>query len=107
MVRDAEREMPMLDRARSEMPKFMARTYPLEPAIDEVVRAIAERRRRVAYPRWFLRVLAVRQLLASPLVERVAGQRAPQAIRDYEQMIAERGAAAAAATERTREVAGL
>ncbi len=107
MVRDAEQEMPMLERARREMPNFMARTYPLEPAIDEVVRAIAARRRRVAYPRWFLGVLPVRQLLASALAERVAGQRAPEAMRDYEQMITDRGAAAAAATERTRQVAGL
>ena len=57
MVRDSEREMPQMDRARDRLPRAFARTYPLEPAIDEVVAAISERRRRVAYPKWFLRLL--------------------------------------------------
>jgi hypothetical protein len=70
MVNDAEREMPVLQRARAEMPRPLSRTYPLPPAIDEVVAAVAERRRRVAYPRWFLKALAIRQLLASFWAER-------------------------------------
>jgi NAD(P)-dependent dehydrogenase (short-subunit alcohol dehydrogenase family) len=107
MVRESEREMPMMQRARAETPRFLARTYPLEPAIDELVGAIAERRRRVAYPRWLLKALAIRQLLASPFVERRTGQRVPDALREYEQLVAERGASAASATERTRELAGL
>jgi NAD(P)-dependent dehydrogenase (short-subunit alcohol dehydrogenase family) len=107
MVNDSEREMPMLKRAKAEMPRFLARTYPLPPAIDEVVAAIAERRRRVAYPRWFLKALAVRQLMASPLAERESQKRVPDAMREYELMVAERGATAASATERTRELAGL
>ena len=74
MVNDGEREMPLLQRAKAEMPRVLSRTYPLPPAIDEVVAAIAQRRRRVAYPRWFLKALAVRQLLASPLAERRVGQ---------------------------------
>jgi NAD(P)-dependent dehydrogenase (short-subunit alcohol dehydrogenase family) len=107
MVNDSEREMPLLRRTKQEMPRFLSRTYPLPPAIDEVVAAIAERRRRVAYPRWFLKALAVRQLMASPFAERQAAKRVPQAMEEYEQMVAERGTAAASATERTRELAGL
>jgi hypothetical protein len=97
----------MLQRAKAEMPRFLGRTHPLPPAIDEIVAAIAQRRRRVAYPRWFLRVLALRQLVASPLAERRAAKTVPDSMREYERMVAERGAAGAAATERTREVAGI
>jgi NAD(P)-dependent dehydrogenase (short-subunit alcohol dehydrogenase family) len=107
MVKDGEREMPLLQRAKAEMPRFLSRTYPLSPAIDEVVEAIAERRRRVAYPRWFLKALAIRQLMASPLAERRAGKNAAEALREYDQMVSERGASAASAAERTRELAGL
>jgi NAD(P)-dependent dehydrogenase (short-subunit alcohol dehydrogenase family) len=107
MVNDAEREMPLLERAKAEMPKFISRTYPLPPAIDEVVAAIAERRRRVAYPRWFLKALAFRQLLASPFAERKAAERVPEAMREYERRAAEEGARAASATERTRDLVGL
>jgi NAD(P)-dependent dehydrogenase (short-subunit alcohol dehydrogenase family) len=107
MVNDSEREMPLLQRAKAEMPRPLSRTYPLPPAIEEVVAAIAERRRRVAYPRWFLKALAVRQVLASPLSERQTGKTAPEAMREYDRMVAERGPSAASATERTRELAGL
>src|ERR687887_1927849 len=84
MVNDSEREMPMLQKAKAEMPRILSRTYPLPPAIDEVVAAIAERRRRVAYPRWFLKALAIRQLMASPLFERRAGKQAADALREYD-----------------------
>jgi NAD(P)-dependent dehydrogenase (short-subunit alcohol dehydrogenase family) len=107
MVRDAERELPGGERARRRVPGPFARTYPLAPAVDEVVAAISERRRRVAYPRWFLKLLPVRQLFASALLEREAAKEVPEAEREYEQRIAERGAAAAGATERTRDLAGL
>jgi NAD(P)-dependent dehydrogenase (short-subunit alcohol dehydrogenase family) len=107
MVNDSEREMPILRRVKADMPSFLGRTYPLAPAIDEVVAAIAQRRRRVAYPRWFLKALAARQLLASRLVERQTGKRMPEVLREYEELTAERGVTAASATERTRELAGL
>jgi NAD(P)-dependent dehydrogenase (short-subunit alcohol dehydrogenase family) len=107
MVRDGEREMPLLERAKAEMPRAFARTYPLAPAIDEVVAAIAERRRRVAYPRWFLKLLPFRQALASRAAERRAAKSVPYAVKEYERMVAERGASAASASERTRELAGL
>jgi NAD(P)-dependent dehydrogenase (short-subunit alcohol dehydrogenase family) len=107
MVNDSEREMPLMRRAKAEMPRILSRTYPLPPAIDEVAAAIAGRRRRVAYPRWFTKALAIRQLAASPLSERATVGTVPEALRDYETMVAERGPAGAAATERTRELAGL
>jgi NAD(P)-dependent dehydrogenase (short-subunit alcohol dehydrogenase family) len=107
MVNDGEREMPLLQRAKSEMPRLFSRTYPLPPAIDEVVAAIAQRRRRVAFPRWFLKTLPLRQLYASRLAERRVGRTVPEAIREYERLAAERGASAASASERTRELAGL
>lgn len=107
MVRDPEREMPQMERARARMPRALGRTYPLAPAIDEVVRAIATRRRRVAYPAWFLKTLVARQLFASKLVEAQAARSAGEALADYERLVAERGAPAASASERTRELAGL
>ena len=107
MVNDSEREMPLLRRAKADGPKFLSRTYPLAPAIDEVVDAIAERRRRVSYPRWFTKALAVRQLFASALVERATGKRVEEAMEEYERVVDERGAEAASATERTRELADL
>jgi NAD(P)-dependent dehydrogenase (short-subunit alcohol dehydrogenase family) len=107
MVRDAEREMPFMERARAEMPRFLARTYPLGPAIDELAGAIAARRRRVAYPPWFRKALFARQLFASAVAERAAGKRVPEALQEYDRLIAERGAGGASASERTRELAGL
>jgi NAD(P)-dependent dehydrogenase (short-subunit alcohol dehydrogenase family) len=107
MVRDAEREMPRMEASRDRMPKIIGRTYPLPPAVEEIAAGIAERRRRIAYPKWFLRALPFRQLLVSRFLERQAAREVPEAIREYEQMIAERGESAAAATERTRELAGI
>jgi NAD(P)-dependent dehydrogenase (short-subunit alcohol dehydrogenase family) len=107
MVNDAERKMPFLQRAKAEMPRPFSRTYPHAPATNEVVAAIAQRRRRVAYPRWWLKALALRQLLASPLAERQSAKLVPESLREYDRMVAERGASGAAATERTRELAGL
>jgi NAD(P)-dependent dehydrogenase (short-subunit alcohol dehydrogenase family) len=107
MVNDGEREMPVLQRAKAELPTPLSRTYPLPPAINEVVAAIVQRRRRVAYPRWCLKALALRQLLASPLAERQSCKSVPRALREYDQVVAERGASSASASERTRGLAGL
>jgi NAD(P)-dependent dehydrogenase (short-subunit alcohol dehydrogenase family) len=107
MVRDGERESPLLQRAKAEMPRAFSRTYPLPPAIDEVVAAIAQRRRRVAFPRWFLKLLPLRQLFASRLAERRSARTVPEAISEYERLVAERGASAASASERTRQIARL
>ncbi len=107
MVKDAEREMPLLERIKGEMPSVLGRTYPLAPAIDEVVAAIEQRRRRIAYPAWFLKGLAFRQLFASALVERAGRTRNAEGMAEYDRIVAERGARATSATERTRELAGL
>ena len=107
MVRDAEREMPILERIKSEMPSVIARTYPLGPAIDELVAAIEHRRRRVAYPKWFLKALAFRQLFASAATERAGRGRAAEGVAEWERVVAERGASVASAPERTRDLAGL
>jgi NAD(P)-dependent dehydrogenase (short-subunit alcohol dehydrogenase family) len=107
MVNDAEREMPLLQRTKAEMPRPFSRTYPLPPAVAEVAAAIAQRRRRVAYPRWWLKTLPLRQLMASSLVERQSAKLVPQAMRDYDKLVAERGVSGASATERTRELAGF
>jgi NAD(P)-dependent dehydrogenase (short-subunit alcohol dehydrogenase family) len=107
MVRDAERELPGGERSRRRVPGPFARTYPLGPAVDEVVAAIAERRRRVAYPKWFLKLLPVRQLFTSALLEREAAKEVPEAEAEYERAVAERGGTAAGASERTRQLAGL
>ncbi len=107
MVRDAERELPGGERGRERVPGPFAKTYPLAPAVEEVVAAITERRRRVAYPRWFLKLLPLRQMFASKVVERGAARAVPEAEREYEQAVAERGATAAGASQRTRDLAGL
>ncbi|HEY1522949.1 MAG TPA: short-chain dehydrogenase/reductase [Solirubrobacteraceae bacterium] len=107
MVRDAERELPGGERGRQRVPGPFAKTYPLAPAVEEVVAAIVERRRRVAYPRWFLKLLPLRQFFASKVVERGAAREVPEAEREYEQAVAERGAVAAGASQRTRDLAGL
>jgi NAD(P)-dependent dehydrogenase (short-subunit alcohol dehydrogenase family) len=107
MVRDAEREMPLLERAKSDVPRIISRTYPLAPAIDELAAAIADRRRRVAYPRWFLKALVVRQLFASAISERRGGKSVAGATEEYDRIIAERGVSAASASARTRRLAGL
>ena len=109
MVNDSEREMPLLQRATrraAELPR--AEPTRSAPAIDEVVAAIAR-----APPPGRLPALvhpgpwALRQLFASRLSERRAAQEVPQAMADYEQLIAEKGVEGASATERTREIAGL
>ncbi len=107
MVRDAEREMPLMGRARSEIPGFLGRTYPLGPAIDEVAVAIAQRRRRVSYPKWFVRALPLRQLFTARYVERQAAKRYNETAGEYERLLAERGASAMSAAERTRELANI
>jgi hypothetical protein len=107
MVRDGEAEMPLLKRAKDEMPKPFSRTYPLAPAIDEVAAAIVQRRRRVTYPKWFMKLLPLRQLFASPFAERQAGNGVAESLREYDRLVAERGATAVSASERTRELARL
>jgi hypothetical protein len=99
--------MPGMKESKARMPSVFGRNYPLAPAIDELVAAIEHRRRRVSYPRWFLKALAARQLFASALVEKLTGRDASEALQQFDRVVAERGAAAASATERTRELTGI
>ncbi len=107
MVNEAEQEMPMMKSVKGDMPQLLGKTYPLAPAIDEVCAAIAERRRRVSYPRWFLRILPLRQMFASKVFERQVAKQAASALTEYEHLARERGASAVSATERTRELTGI
>lgn len=107
MVNDGKRELPLLQRAAADLPRPLARTYPLPPAVEELVSAIAQRRRRVAYPRWVLKLIPLRQFFASSLAERQSGKTAPAALREYERVADERGASAASASDRTRDLARL
>ncbi len=107
MVRDGEREMPAFQRVKDSLPRALGRTYPLAPAIDQLVEAIEGRKRRVAYPRWVLPLLSLRQLFASTIVERFSARSAADGIEEYRQIAEHGGAGAASASERTRQVAGL
>ncbi len=107
MVRDVEAEMPKFEGGRSEIPRILARRYPVAPAVDQLVAGIVDRRRRIAYPRWALRSLPLRQLFASALSERVAGRGVAQALAKHERLVAEHGARAVSSTARTRELGGL
>jgi len=107
MVRDFERELPSLERGRRELPGVLRHTYPVTPAIDQLVAGIVTRRRRIAYPRWFLKTLAFRQLFASEVSERVAGRGVAHSLAEHERLVAERGARAISSTARTRALGGL
>ena len=108
MVNDSEREMPLLQRAKAEMPRA---------ALAHLSAAAGDRRGRGrdrgAPPAGRLPALVPEGARAAPAASRrrwPSARRAramPEAMREYEQMVAERGASAASASERTRELAGL
>jgi NAD(P)-dependent dehydrogenase (short-subunit alcohol dehydrogenase family) len=70
MVRDGER-MATFNGTRGTLPNPIARTYPLEPAVDATVTGIERRARRIAYPRFLHGMLAARGLLDSALGDRL------------------------------------
>jgi NAD(P)-dependent dehydrogenase (short-subunit alcohol dehydrogenase family) len=76
MVRHGEK-MASFDRMKGNMPRPIARTYPLEPAIDATVKGIERRARRIAYPRFLHGVLAARGLLDSGLGDRLQARNVP------------------------------
>jgi NAD(P)-dependent dehydrogenase (short-subunit alcohol dehydrogenase family) len=73
MVREGE-EIAGFSRTKHNLPGPIARTYPLEPAIDVTVRGIERRSRRIAYPRFMYGVMALRGLLDNPLTDRLASR---------------------------------
>ena len=107
MVRDAERELPGAERSRKRVPGPFAKTYPLAPRWMRWWRRSPSAGGASPTPGGFSELLPLRQMFASEVVERGAAKEVPEAEREYEQAVAERGAAAAGASERTRRVAGL
>jgi NAD(P)-dependent dehydrogenase (short-subunit alcohol dehydrogenase family) len=76
MVREGERMATFRD-MKSSLPNPLARTYPLEPAIDATVAGIERRARRIAYPRFVHGLLALRGMLDSELGDRLQGRIVP------------------------------
>ena len=54
---------------KAKLPGPLARTYPLEPAIEATVAGIERRARAVCYPRFLRGMMVLRGLLDSPLSE--------------------------------------
>ena len=107
MVNDSEREMPHAA-AREGRHATCALTHLPAAAGDRRGRG----RDRAASPAGRLPALVPEDASAAPAARipagRAPGRKAvPDAIDEYERLIAERGASAASATERTRELAGL
>jgi NAD(P)-dependent dehydrogenase (short-subunit alcohol dehydrogenase family) len=66
---------PVLRRSKSRLPAPIARTWPLEPAIERTVTSIEKRSRAVVHPPFLRGLMAIRGLLDNPLSDRamVAG----------------------------------
>jgi hypothetical protein len=73
MVREGE-QIAGFSRTKHNLPGPIARTYPLEPAIESTVRGIERRARRIAYPRFLHGVMALRGVLDNPLTDRLGAR---------------------------------
>ena len=69
MVEAGDRS-PIFAHHKARLPNPLARTWPLEPAIERTVRAISERRRAIAHPPFLRGLMALRGLLDTPLTDR-------------------------------------
>jgi NAD(P)-dependent dehydrogenase (short-subunit alcohol dehydrogenase family) len=69
MVEAGERS-PIFAHTRSRLPNPLARTWPLEPAVERTVQAIERRRRVVAHPPFLRGLMALRGVLDTPLTDR-------------------------------------
>ena len=76
MVEAGERS-PVFRDTRSRMPKFLGRTWPLEPAIERTVAGIEGRRRAIAHPPFVRGLMALRGLIDSPLTDRATAASIP------------------------------
>lgn len=76
-------DRPLATALRAEMPKIIAKVYPLEPAIQRLADGIEKRGRVVAYPDW-VRGMARLRGFTQPLTERFVGSRAADVIRRAE-----------------------
>jgi hypothetical protein len=61
---------PVFRDSKSRMPKPIARTWPLEPAVARTVASIEKRSRAAAYPPFLRGIMALRGLLDTPLTDR-------------------------------------
>jgi NAD(P)-dependent dehydrogenase (short-subunit alcohol dehydrogenase family) len=69
MVEAGDRS-PIFAHSKARMPNPLAKTWPLEPAIERTVRAIEDRRRAIAHPPFLRGLMLLRGLLDSPLTDR-------------------------------------
>lgn len=72
MVTEGEKS-PIFGNAKKRLPRPLARTWPLEPAVARTVRAIERRSRAIAYPPFLRGAVVLRGLLDNPLTDRAAG----------------------------------
>ena len=82
LVRNAF-ERPVAVAMRDQLPGPVAKVYPLEGAIDALIKGIETRSRIVAYPGW-VKPLIASHGVAQPLIERLIGRRGADAIRSAE-----------------------
>jgi NAD(P)-dependent dehydrogenase (short-subunit alcohol dehydrogenase family) len=95
MVRGAEAQHPGFAAMRSGLRGPAGRTLPVADAADAIVRGVERRSRRVIAPGFVGALYRLRGLIPE-LVDRQAGQMAPEVDRFTAEMVAERGAFAAA-----------
>jgi NAD(P)-dependent dehydrogenase (short-subunit alcohol dehydrogenase family) len=95
MVRGAETHQPAFAKLRADLRGPAGRTLPVSAAGEAIADAVAHRRRTVVAP-GFVRVAYALRGLIGPLVDRDGRRRAPRVDRATAEMVAERGAYAAA-----------
>jgi NAD(P)-dependent dehydrogenase (short-subunit alcohol dehydrogenase family) len=95
MVTAGERS-PIFGSAKRRLPAPLAKTWPLEPAVERTVRAIERRSRAVAYPPFLRGAIVLRGLIDNPLADRAAGSGVPAMEKAFAAEAERVGAAAAA-----------
>jgi NAD(P)-dependent dehydrogenase (short-subunit alcohol dehydrogenase family) len=90
MVRGADR-ISAFDKMRSSLNPPFSKTYPLETAVDAVVRGIDKRAKRVSGPGWINFIQPLRGMI-EPVVRREGTKQMPEIERLYEAEVAEKGA---------------
>jgi NAD(P)-dependent dehydrogenase (short-subunit alcohol dehydrogenase family) len=73
----ASDDSPIFARTKSRLPGPLARTWPLEPAVERTVRGIERRSRAVAYPPFLRGITAARGLLDNALLDRATAGTMP------------------------------
>jgi NAD(P)-dependent dehydrogenase (short-subunit alcohol dehydrogenase family) len=99
MVRDGESSRAFQILRAALRPPFK-RTYPVERAVDDIVRGFEQRRRRICVPRFVYAVQMLRPLLTTRIIERDQLAVAPEMERAFRQDLAERGIEGASVSDR-------